>query len=312
MLVLPSTVFCAGAEGTAGAVFLKIPAGSRPAGMGSAFTGISDDVNGLYWNPAGISQLESIQVMATYSQVYEDINNTYVGIVLPFGNQALGVAITYLSMGDIEMRNDTGILLTESSKIYDMAIAFSYSKKMGESAHIGFTGKNLISKYGPYSGTGLAMDFGFLYRISDPLAFGINIQNFGGKMKIDTVTSELPMTIKLGFGYKLGENLLLGFDIDSPKDGDMKIHFGGEYKLSKTFIARAGYDQLESKMNFEKGITAGFSIVPAFKTGGTEDTVSMSSESGDKSSPDIRIDYSLTTLAAELGMTNRVSLVLKF
>jgi len=39
--------------GTTGSTFLKLGAGARAIGMGSAFTGLSDDATAIYWNPAG-------------------------------------------------------------------------------------------------------------------------------------------------------------------------------------------------------------------------------------------------------------------
>ena len=33
--------------------FLKIEPGSRPVGMGGAFTGLANDINTIFWNPAG-------------------------------------------------------------------------------------------------------------------------------------------------------------------------------------------------------------------------------------------------------------------
>ena len=41
--------------GTAGAAFLKIEGGSRPAGLGGAFTGLANDINTIFWNPAGLT-----------------------------------------------------------------------------------------------------------------------------------------------------------------------------------------------------------------------------------------------------------------
>lgn len=38
----------------AGANFLKMGLGSRPLGMGCAFTGVGDDLYTLYWNPGGL------------------------------------------------------------------------------------------------------------------------------------------------------------------------------------------------------------------------------------------------------------------
>ena len=46
----------ASGPGTTGAEFLKIRIGARASALAGAFTAISDDVNGLFWNPAGLSQ----------------------------------------------------------------------------------------------------------------------------------------------------------------------------------------------------------------------------------------------------------------
>ena len=50
--------------GTAAAAFLKIDAGSRPMGMGGAFTGLADDINTLFWNPAGLASIQDQEFSA--------------------------------------------------------------------------------------------------------------------------------------------------------------------------------------------------------------------------------------------------------
>ncbi|NMB65229.1 MAG: hypothetical protein GYA16_10230, partial [Spirochaetes bacterium] len=44
--------YAAGSGGTSGADFLEIGVGSRPLGMGEAFTAEVGDVNAIYYNPA--------------------------------------------------------------------------------------------------------------------------------------------------------------------------------------------------------------------------------------------------------------------
>lgn len=41
--------------GTTVAQFLKIGAGARPISMGGAYTALADDINSIYWNPAGLA-----------------------------------------------------------------------------------------------------------------------------------------------------------------------------------------------------------------------------------------------------------------
>ncbi|RIK54073.1 hypothetical protein DCC62_32005, partial [candidate division KSB1 bacterium] len=43
--------------GTAMAQFLKIGVGGRAVGMGEAFVALANDASALYWNPAGIAQM---------------------------------------------------------------------------------------------------------------------------------------------------------------------------------------------------------------------------------------------------------------
>ncbi len=41
-----------------GQVRSQLHVGARPMGMGETFIGIADDANTLYWNPAGLPQLQ--------------------------------------------------------------------------------------------------------------------------------------------------------------------------------------------------------------------------------------------------------------
>ena len=43
--------------GTTVAQFLKIGAGARPIALGGAYTALADDINSIYWNPAGIARI---------------------------------------------------------------------------------------------------------------------------------------------------------------------------------------------------------------------------------------------------------------
>ena len=63
-------------SGTTSAAFLKVDAASRPISMGGAFTGLADDVNALFWNPAGLMSLQKQQISA--------MQNFSIGNVWPY------------------------------------------------------------------------------------------------------------------------------------------------------------------------------------------------------------------------------------
>jgi len=72
--------------GTAGAQFLKIGPGARVDGIGSAFCAIADDVTAVYWNPAGIGQLEGFNLSDTHTYWIAD---TRFKLTLTFSHQFL-------------------------------------------------------------------------------------------------------------------------------------------------------------------------------------------------------------------------------
>src|SRR5437867_4511913 len=45
-----------------GVQFLKIPVGVRGAGMGGVFNGVADDVSTVYWNTAGLAQIQDPEI----------------------------------------------------------------------------------------------------------------------------------------------------------------------------------------------------------------------------------------------------------
>jgi len=125
--------------GTTAAEFLKIGVGPRAVGMGGAFVAVSDDVTALYWNPAGISSLESNEIITTHSQWIGDLDFNYIGTVFNFeGIGHFGASLTMLSVPDMLVRTEefqegTG----ERFDAADYAVALAYATTIGERFSIG-------------------------------------------------------------------------------------------------------------------------------------------------------------------------------
>ena len=61
-------------NGTQAGSFLLISNGARATSMGEAFTGLADDVTATYWNPAGLTQMPSIETSLSYAAWFADNN----------------------------------------------------------------------------------------------------------------------------------------------------------------------------------------------------------------------------------------------
>ena len=102
-------VFLAGASaqaladgpGSTAAAGLKVPPGARPGGMGGAFVGLADDMNALFWNPAGLSYIDAPELSIFYSPYVVGTNLQMLGYANPIPLLGtLAAAITLLDYGN--------------------------------------------------------------------------------------------------------------------------------------------------------------------------------------------------------------------
>jgi hypothetical protein len=285
--------------GTTTAVFLKMLPGARPSGMGGAFTGICDDINSIYWNQSGLSQITTMELSGSYVKWIEGINSLVTEFVYPLKSVVLGFGLNYLSLGDIEIRDTNGQLADTNNSVYDSVVSIVISRKFSSKFSIGGAVKYITQKLGPFESNTIGLDFGLLYIIrEDKFSTGLSLLNNAASMKIDEISNPIPMTIKLGVGYKLSPDLLIALDIDNTSDSDTHIHIGGEYKFKEMYKIRVGYNQIE-------GLTFGFGINTILK--GEEFRMSSGSELGNE----LVIDYSVVSLG-EFGLGHRISLGIKF
>lgn len=90
---------------TRGANFLEIGIGARGLAMAGGYTALAEGVTALYWNPAGVAELEGPAAAVTIAQLYDnaDISHSFVGGVLPLGGAGVfGIALSQLSSGDLQ------------------------------------------------------------------------------------------------------------------------------------------------------------------------------------------------------------------
>src|SRR4051812_41643083 len=88
------------------ASFEPLAVGGRAAGMAEAYSAIVDDVFSLYYNPAGVMQIDRPEIGTYYSNLYmgltdnSRISRTFVGYAQPigkYGNKG-GLGASYLSL----------------------------------------------------------------------------------------------------------------------------------------------------------------------------------------------------------------------
>ncbi|MEF8795003.1 MAG: type IX secretion system outer membrane channel protein PorV [Salinivenus sp.] len=208
--------------GESTALFLRIEPDSRSAGMGNTGVAVADNANAMFWNPAGLSFQKNTQVGVTHANwlpefdaglFYEYLVGTYhVDGVGTFGGH-----VTYLNLGEIEIRNSEGIAQGTYNS-YELAVGTSYGYRVSDRLGLGTSLRMIYSKLAPsnnQSGSGtaatLAGDLSALYRTAPfslggsetTFSAGVNLANMGGRMKYRDVKQALPMNLRFGYALEI-------------------------------------------------------------------------------------------------------------
>ncbi len=268
VLISPAIIIKANANfssdyaGTSSVQFLKIGPGPRANGMGTAFTAITDDSSSIYWNPAGLLNIKTKEIGFTHASLFEDINYDWLGYAKATKWGAMGIGLQYLNYDDIITRDTSGAA-TGKITPKDMAATLSLAKEI-QSVYLGINIKYIYSKI-DNSATAFALDIGAQYKqlLDKKLKIGFVAQNLGTKIKYSDISETLPITLKLGAGYEITNNLILSADIGSPKDAQSYTALGVEYfhsfgENTKGAI-RAGYNTISKDLK-SSGFSGGFGI----------------------------------------------------
>ena len=118
-------------SGTTAGEFLRIEVGARAEGMGGAFSPLADDVNAVYWNPAGLAGVTTQQILLSHTFWFADIYHEYVAYVHPLGgdNGAIGASFTYLFTSFEKRAADTDTV-DSLGTVGEYAVNLSYGRNI--------------------------------------------------------------------------------------------------------------------------------------------------------------------------------------
>jgi hypothetical protein len=314
-----SNIYPIGA-GITGLNFLKISQGARQSGMGEAFTGIADDVNAIFWNPAGLGQLTRHQACLQHSIWMIDINFQYLAYALPL--QGIGTIAVYgilLNGGEIVRTTEDamGNYLVpdenDKAKASDMNFTAAFGKKMsdffGDSSafsdlYAGLSVNIMNETIHTDSGGGFSANIAALYRPKyQNYSLGLMVQNAG----VSTNRPGLPLAIRAGLGFQFStENMMnknpeesyfvfrdndfaAGIDlVYYPEEAITRVHF--KYH---NVAARLGY-----KFISELGLVAGLTFGAGYRLVINKET-------------NVEVDYAYNPYG-DLGESHRISMTGKF
>ena len=235
-IVLLSNIALAGV-GTESMQFLKIKPSARGASLGDGFVAVSDDVNAVFFNPAGLTQISALEISLMHMVYMADTSYEYASLAMPIGdNLRFGAYIIYLNYGSISKTSEdnTGMYQssTESFSPNDLAVALSGAIRLGSNISLGVNLKYASESIDTLSLTGIMADAGILADL-DGIKVGSSVYNIG----VGNISNS-PMGIRLGISSKI---MLMA-------ENDLTVALGSNYvpaisKMSGSIGVEWGYEE---------------------------------------------------------------------
>ena len=206
IFILLSAGFLFGWSGADGEALL-IPPDARSIAMANTTVAIANDVNAIYWNPAGLAQINSLQIGYSHAFWFMDLGYDFIASAYHFKNgDTIGQSIGRFGMPGIDGLTETGTPSGDTIKMSAYFINIAYGVRPFE-IYLGFSkmqlflGASLKIVYELIDTTSLTvpgMDIGTLGKnlFFKGLNLGVSWRN------IDiSKSTRLPMEIDLGFSY---------------------------------------------------------------------------------------------------------------
>jgi hypothetical protein len=239
----------------------KIGVSARWWGLGRAGVALSDDSGALLLNPASLAMAQSFELSGMSTQVLGVTNYTLVNAVLPLNDsyQAFGFSFINENAGTIIATNGTdayghpvkGGTIENNNSIISLGLASKIAiPDIIDDLYLGMLFKNYHKTLGDLTATGMAADFGAIYKWTNFLSVGFAARN-ALQSGINYSTSEKNNEEHYDTDYVAGLALsLLNNDLTLAVDQYTNAKFGRtyvglEYWLANTVALRTGLAENE-------------------------------------------------------------------
>ena len=197
--------------------------GSRSLGMGNAYTGVANDFSAIYWNPAGLAQLEYSEFSFGLSHLMSKDNSTFLS-----AQQELTSTATNL--------NALGLVYKVPTRRGSMVLAFGFDRQSNFTGGMSYTGYNPSSSIiQTYAANGAL----YPSDLSDNIAYQLYLAD------IDTTTGRFysPITGKLTQIAKIAEsgglnNWSIAGGLDVARNLSLGVtltYLSGTYRYDRSF-----------------------------------------------------------------------------
>jgi len=230
-------------------------AGARALGMGGGFVSLADDASAVFYNPAGLPDLEFHEITFMHMDLFE-------GTIYDFASWAHpvlgigGIGVAYMRIGTDDIIERQNFVEVGEFDYSTSQLLISFGRNLEGGYAVGFSAKIVNQKIAEESDYGLGLDFGIRKHFTPKLSLGFTVRDMiPAEIKLKDLEEAVPTSLIFGIGYRgfaLSEQTKVtgSFELEKIDERSTKIHTGGEMAFSDAYFIRAGYD----RDNFSVGV----------------------------------------------------------
>ena len=280
------------------AEYLKLPRHAQSAALSGAVVAMQEEMAGFQYNPAILDVVGSkngYPVIGSYSFMNLDRKHIAVDATSAIGSYfAAGISLTNYSIGNIEGRDDYGNL-TNDFDYRELAMALSIAGRLQFPVSWGVTIRYLSEQLEFESANGFGFDVGATWRPMQQLCVGVSGQNISSYLWWTTKHRDIVLPVaRVGVaGMFIDTTLTVELDVSKTLEQPIDLALGIQYKLFDILYVRGGLASsidIENKdyrdFDFSLGIGMRYSMVG--------------------------FDYAVPITSSRLGVTHKISAVIKF
>ena len=242
-------------------------AGARTMSLGNTFTGMADDLNAVFYNPAGIAHLNGLHLLGLNSKRLIDLDaSTFLSAwsfgdagTMAFGTTAL--AVPSIPLAGYDPVADEYYVAGEASyeeRVWVLSYAKALSRDLSTGANLKYYKYGFDAGVAGYSSTsamGFDLDIGLLWKLDRQLSLGLAWQDVAGALRgggLEWSTGAIERFNggpRLGLAYKWSwfgshiEPLTIVLDEEFTELYPARTHLGFEWVFMGALALRTGFEE---------------------------------------------------------------------
>jgi hypothetical protein len=230
--------------------FLKLTTNARAAGMGDAYSAVGNDLGSIFYNPAGITQLETERaVMGGYTKWIVGSSLGTAAFAVKTQVATFGLSAIFFSTEEFEERTSanpggTGRMVKGS----DMAVGFTVGKQLTDKLSFGAQIRYIKEDLDLTSFSTVDVNFGTVFFTGyKSTRLSMSLRNLGSDKEVVAQKARVPTVFYIaGAGEvygNLGDPFSLTLSVEQAffTDYAARYYFGGEAWINNMLALRAGW-----------------------------------------------------------------------